>query len=488
MTPGTIRLAADALVVLAGPSGAGKSTWAAENFRPSQVVASDDLRAVVGENPADLRASTDAFDVLDLVVQRRLKRGLLTVVDTLGMDEERHAAWQAMAAEHGRASHLVCFDEDDKTYRSRNRSRPGAVPAKVLTAQLARWAEARGTLGTGFDHVHVAGSAIVVPQALLAGGPTRPASLRFGLSISSFEFGDRPIRETLASLCHDAEAAGFDSIWVMDHFVQIPQVGREWDPMLEAYSTLGFLAAHTNTVGLGAMVTCVNHRNIALLGKIVATLDVLSGGRARCGLGVGWFEREQRAYGYRFPPVGERYELLQDALGLLPLLWGPGSPAFEGHHISTPEAICYPRPIQAHIPVLIGGSGEQRTLRLVAQHADACNLFGEPDVVAHKVGILHQHCQEVGRDPAEVEVTQLSSILCAPDRSALAQRLDEMRPAAASPEAFAERTMAATPAEHIDRFGRLAEAGVQTVIVSLADIGHPDAVASFAPVIDALRA
>jgi alkanesulfonate monooxygenase SsuD/methylene tetrahydromethanopterin reductase-like flavin-dependent oxidoreductase (luciferase family) len=202
---------------------------------------------------------------------------------------------------------------------------------------------------------------------------------------------------------------------------------------------------------------------------------------------VGWFEREHRAYGYRFPPVSERYELLEDALGLLPLLWGPGSPPFEGTHLTTPEAICYPRPLRERIPILIGGSGERRTLAVVARHADACNLFGGPDLVRRKLDVLAGHCAEVERDLDEIEVTQLSPILSAPDRAALDDRIGELSPSGVAPEEFAERAMAATAEHHVERFTALAEAGVGTAIVSLADVGHPGAVADFAPVIDALR-
>ena len=151
-------------------------------------------------------------------------------------------------------------------------------------------------------------------------------------------------------------------------------------------------------------------RNVAHLGKIVATLDVLSGGRAVCGLGAGWFEAEHAAYGIPFPPARERLDLLEDALRLLPLLWGKGAPAFEGRRISVPEALCYPRPLQEHVPILVGGSGQRRTLRLVAQYADACNLQGEPDAVRAALAVLHRHCADVGRDPAEIEVTHLSTI------------------------------------------------------------------------------
>jgi F420-dependent oxidoreductase-like protein len=486
-----MRLAADSLVVLAGPSGAGKSTWAAEWFRSSQVVSSDQLRGVVGEHEHDLRASADSFAVLDLVVERRLARGLLTVVDTLGMDRERHEAWLETADRHGRPSHLVLFDEDDKVYRKRNKARRSPVPSKVLSAQLARWAEVRPGAGEGFDHVHRPGPAAVVPAALLgrAAAGASPARLQFGLQLSSFDWPDgrEPLPEALGRIVGEAERAGFASVWVMDHFLQIPQLGPVWDPMPEAYTTLGFLAARSSRLRLGAMVTCVTHRNLAHLAKIVATLDVLSGGRAWCGLGVGWYQREHDAYGYRFPPVAERYELLEDALELLPLMWGPGSPPYEGRRISVREAVCYPRPSQPRIPVLVGGSGQRRTLALVARHADACNLFGEPGVIRRKLDVLDQHCADAGRDRADIEITQLSSLLSAPDRSSLRDRIGQLKPGSMSPEDYARRALAGTAEEHAERFGRLAEAGVQTAIVSLADVGQPGAVASFGAVIDACR-
>ena len=133
-----------------------------------------------------------------------------------------------------------------------------------------------------------------------------------------------------------------------------------------------------------SLVAAINHRTIPLLGKTIATLDVLSGGRAMCGLGLGWFTAEQRALGLDLPPIGERYELLEDALRFLPLLWGAGAPAFDGHRLHVREALCYPRPLQARIPIMVGGNGERRTLPLVARYGDACNLFGQPDDVTHK--------------------------------------------------------------------------------------------------------
>ena len=482
----TIRLRSDALVVLAGPSAAGKSAWARKWFRDGQVVSSDQLRGVVGAHEQDLRASADAFEVLDQIVDRRLARGLLTVVDTLGMDSERHARWQAMAKAYGRPAHLVTFDVDGATCRRRNKARANAVPVKVLTAQLAKWDEVGASLSAGFDAVHAPGPTRVVPTALLGpADPTADQQLRFGLSISAFDWpaGDTNIAERLGEIAAEAEHAGFDSIWVMDHFIQIPQIGREWDPMLEAYTTLAFLAAKTSRVSLGALVSCITHRNIAHLGKIIATLDVLSGGRARCGLGLGWYQREHKAYGYDFLPNRKRYELLEDALQFLPLLWGPGAPAFEGKTFSSPEAISYPRPLQSSIPVLVGGSGEKRTLHLAAQYADACNLFGEPDVLVDKIAALHGHCAELGRDPAEIEVTQLSSVLAAAGHDDLQSRMGELNHRL-PPEQFAERTMAATAEDHIARFARISAAGVDTVIVSLADIGLEGAAGNFAPIID----
>ncbi|MEM9132755.1 MAG: LLM class flavin-dependent oxidoreductase [Actinomycetota bacterium] len=485
-----IKLPADALVVLAGPSGAGKSTWAARWFRPSQVVGSDRLRAVVGEHEHDLRASAAAFDVLDSIVEHRLSRGLLTVVDTLGMDADRRRAWLEVAGRHRRATFLVAFDEEAKVYRSRNKGRPDPVPAKVHRAQLEQWEAARPTIGDGFDRIEVAGPVVVLPGAFLGLDPgegPRPR-LAFELLVSSFPSSDGPpIAEHLASVAAEAEQAGFGAIWLMDHYLQIPQVGREWDPMIEPYTTLGYLAALTGRVELGSLVSAVTHRSIGHLAASVATLDVVSGGRARCGIGLGWWEREHRAYGHRFPATAERYDLLEDALEALPLYWGPGAPAYEGRRFSTPETICYPRPVRPRVPILVGGSGPRRTLALAARHADACNLFGGPDQVASLVAALRGHCGEAGRDPDEVEVTHLSPILSAPDPDALQDRLAEIAPDRSSPEAVAQRLTAAPVEQHIERFTALAAAGVQTVIISPADVTHPGAVADLAPIVDAFR-
>jgi alkanesulfonate monooxygenase SsuD/methylene tetrahydromethanopterin reductase-like flavin-dependent oxidoreductase (luciferase family) len=213
---------------------------------------------------------------------------------------------------------------------------------------------------------------------------------------------------------------------------------------------------------------------VAHVGKLAATLDVLSGGRAVCGIGAGWYEREHRAYGWEFPPLRRRFALLEDALQLLPLMWGPGAPSYDGLAVSVAEAICYPRPLQERIPILVGGSGEKRTLRLVARYADACNLVGDVETVRHKLEVLHRHCADVGRDPAAVRVTHLGSALVT-DGEALAT---------AAPGTLT--AVAGTVEEQIGRYRVLAEAGVQTAIVRMARLDE-GAVARFAPIVAAFR-
>jgi F420-dependent oxidoreductase-like protein len=488
-----MRLPAVSLVVLVGPSGAGKSWWAAANFPAGQIVSSDALRALVGTGEHDQRSGGDAFAVLDLVVERRLARGLLTVIDTLGLDGQRRAAYVALARRFGVACHAVLFETPDDICRSRNRLRADPVPAKVLTAQLAARERAREELpAEGFDSVHPAEAVVVVPSVFVdapaAAGRQRaaPRPLRFGLQLSSFawEGGGAALADHLAELATTAEAAGFSSIWVMDHVTQIPQVGRLWEDIPESWTTLAWLAAHTRAVRLGTLVTGVTLRNPAHLAKIVATADVLSRGRVVCGLGVAWWADEHRRYGWRFPSLDERYTLLEDALQLLPVMWGPGTPAFTGTAVDVPEAVCYPRPVQDHVPLLVGGSGERRTLRLVARYADACNLFGGPAVVRRKLAVLAGHCADVGRDVAAIRVTHLSTAVTAGSRRELAAVLERLGPAAGR-QPLAERLGAGTVEDQIGRYRDLAEAGVQTAIVALPDVATPGALEAFAEVIAA---
>jgi F420-dependent oxidoreductase-like protein len=493
-----MRLPSPALVVLVGASGAGKSTWAARWFRPDQVVSTDALRGLVGEGEHDQRAGKDAFDVLDLVLARRLKRRLFTVVDSLALDAKKRASLRALAEDHGVPCVVVAFDTPGDVCRARNRARHRPVPPKVLSDQLKTAEKVRAGLGAeGFAAVHVVADSAdpvrLVPSELYDAPAWQrrqsedPVPLDFQLQIPSFtwEGGPPELAARLAAIARAAEEAGFTGLWVMDHFLQIPQVGPEWHDMLDSYTALSFLAAHTSSVTLGAMVTGITYRNVAHLGKIVATLDVLSGGRAVCGLGAAWFAKEHQAYGWRFPPIGERYALLEDALQLLPLLWGPGSPPFDGAVVSVKEATCYPRPLQEKVPILVGGSGERKTLRLVARYADACNLFGDADTVRHKVGVLRRHCADVERDPSEVRVTHLASALTGVDADALSSTVDRLRGDRMTAESFAARTNAGTIDDHVGRFRKLADAGVQTAIVNLPDLSDVAPVERFAEVIAA---
>ena len=482
-----MRLPPSGLIVLIGPSGAGKSHWAAASFRPEQIVSSDSLRAAVGVSEDDQRAGTAAFEVLDLIIGHRLSRDLLTVVDTLGLDADRRTAYRELARQHRVPCHAVVFDTTAEVCRTRNRTRRRPLPAKVLNAQLAARDQALTQLpGEGFDAIHLADGPAEIVLAELAAGGRAPTTqqLRFGLQLSRFTAG---WPEQLAETVAVAEAVGFTSLWVMDHVVQIPQVGRQWDDMPESWTILAWLAAHTRDIRLGTLVSGVTVRTPAHLAKVVATLDVLSGGRALCGLGLAWWEWEHRLYGWPWRPVPERYELLEDALQLLPLMWGPGSPPFTGRAFSMTETLCYPRPVQEHVPILVGGSGERRTLRLAAQYADACNVFGDPATVERKAGVLARHCAGIGRDPAEVRLTHLSTATTARSRREVDAAVGRLSSDGVALEQAAARLGAGSVAEQIDRYGQLAAAGVQTAIVAVPDVFTPGALEAFGDVISAFE-
>lgn len=207
-----------------------------------------------------------------------------------------------------------------------------------------------------------------------------------------------------------ADRAGVAWLSVMDHFFQLPQLGAAEDAMLEGYTTLGYLAAHTSTVQLGLLVTGVTYRHPGLLAKTAATLDVLSGGRSILGIGAAWYEREHDALGVPFPPVAERFERLEETLRICSQMWDPDANGpFDGKHYQLTETICAPQPVSTpRPPILIGGGGERKTLRLVARYADACNLFASsPADVAHKLDVLRKHCADVGRDDAEIKKTAI---------------------------------------------------------------------------------
>ena len=278
--------------------------------------------------------------------------------------------------------------------------------------------------------------------------------MKVGLQISSFTWpgGTPEIGPTLARVVRQADDLGFDSLWVMDHFFQIRGVGKPEEPMLEGMTALGFIAAHTTRARLGLMVGGVHYRDPGLWIKATTTLDVLSGGRAWLGIGAAWNEEESRSLGFEFPPLGVRFEQLEDTLRMAHGMWSGergSEEALVGHHLratrllNSPQAISRPR-----VPIMVGGGGERKTLRLVAQYADACNVFGSPEAIARKYAILEGHCADVGRDPAEIERSTLQNVRLGP--------------------AGAARTE--TPQQAIDRFAELNDAGAQHLIVELKDI------------------
>jgi F420-dependent oxidoreductase-like protein len=235
--------------------------------------------------------------------------------------------------------------------------------------------------------------------------------MRVGIHNVRFDFPGAPdsIAPTLAATARVAEEVGVSGFTLMDHWFQMDQMAPATDPMLEGYTSLGFLAGQTKTMRLGLLVTGVTYRHPGLLAKIVATLDVLAGGRAQLGIGAAWYEREHKGLGVPYPPVAERFERLEETLQICRQMWSDADGAFDGRHYQLAETICEPRPItRPHPPILIGGSGERKTLRLVARYADACNLFApNPDEVAHKLDVLARHCDREARDPATVERTIL---------------------------------------------------------------------------------
>ena len=224
--------------------------------------------------------------------------------------------------------------------------------------------------------------------------------------------GAEALAPTLAATARAAEEGGCATFTLMDHWFQMEQLaGGAPDPMLEGYTSLGFVAGQTQRITLGLLVTGVTYRHPGLLAKIVTTLDVLSGGRALLGLGAGWYEREHLALGVPFPPMGERFERLEETLQICNQMWSDDDGPYEGRHYQLAETLCSPRPIQQPRPrIMIGGSGEKKTLRLVARYADACNLFSAtPEQVAHKLQVLAGHCETEGRDFAEIEKTVILS-------------------------------------------------------------------------------
>jgi F420-dependent oxidoreductase-like protein len=236
--------------------------------------------------------------------------------------------------------------------------------------------------------------------------------MRVGIHFANFTLQGQPdtLAQTLATTAKTAEDGGVSVFTLMDHWFQMEMLATSEDPMLEGYTSLGFLAGQTTTMTLGLLVTGVTYRHPGLLAKIVTTLDILSGGRAQLGIGAAWYEREHLGLGVPFPPLAERFERLEETLQICHQMWSDDNGPYKGTHYQLAETICSPPPIsRPHPPVLIGGSGERKTLRFVARYGDACNLFAiTPAGVAQKLEVLDRHCDAEGRDPATITRTILA--------------------------------------------------------------------------------
>ena len=235
-------------------------------------------------------------------------------------------------------------------------------------------------------------------------------ALRIDISFANFTLPGGPVQlgPRLGRAASLAEEAGVETVWVMDHFFQMPALGPAENEMLEGYALLGYLAARTTRVRLGTLVTGVTYRHPGILIKTITSLDVLSGGRFWFGIGAAWYEREHLGLGVRFPPLRERFERLEECLQIAMQMWSTDDGPYQGKHYQLAETLCRPQPLsKPHPAILIGGGGERKTLRLVAQYADACNLFGDPSMVAHKLGALKTHCAEVGRDYGTIRKTSV---------------------------------------------------------------------------------
>jgi F420-dependent oxidoreductase-like protein len=253
--------------------------------------------------------------------------------------------------------------------------------------------------------------------------------MKLGIHFANFTLpgGPEALAPTLAATARAAEEGGCSLFSLMDHWFQMETMATAQDPMLEGYTSLGFLAGQTQTMTLSLLVTGVTYRHPGLLAKIVTTLDILSGGRAQLGLGAAWYEREHRGLGVPFPDISERFERLEEALQICHQMWSDDDGPFEGRHYQLAETICSPRPMQQPAPkILVGGSGERKTLRLVARYADACNLFApEPSVVAHKLDVLARHCEAESRDPDSIQKTILGFIDPVADSDAFLTAMEE---------------------------------------------------------------
>jgi F420-dependent oxidoreductase-like protein len=305
------------------------------------------------------------------------------------------------------------------------------------------------------------------------------APIGLGLQIPNFNMPrvtEEGLFEKLSEVAVTAESSGFDTVLVMDHLHQIRGVGPEENWMLEGNSILSALAARTEHVNLSLLVAGVTYRNPALHAKVTTTLDVISGGRAIHGLGAAWFEGEHVAYGCEFPPLKERFERLEDALNIARAMFTEERATYEGKRCSVREAYNNPKPIRGDIPIMIGGSGEKKTLRMVAQYADASNIFGNPERVRHLTGVLEAHCERLGRDPTEITKTRLGTAIIAPTQEKAEERLERVRASGHFPAERLATWIVGDPDTVAERCQELLDAGLDALIFNTPYVHDPESV------------
>ena len=297
--------------------------------------------------------------------------------------------------------------------------------------------------------------------------------MKFGLQhpVFSFDYRNRDtsqIVDSLKNLVTRAENRGFDSFWVMDHFHQIPFVGKPEEPMLESWTTISVLAGITTKIKLGTLMTGIIYRHPSILAKIGATLDVLSKGRLFMGIGAAWNEEESSAYGIPFPSAKERLLRLEEAIQIIRKMWTEEpSASFDGQYYQIKNAFCNPKPIQKPSPpIMVGGSGERQTLRIVAKYADACNLFGSAETVKRKLSILKEHCRSVGRDYDSILKTKLGVVVIDDDKEMARKRLQQIIKGIPE-EQINEFAIYGTPEDVLRQKESFEDAGIQYLIVDL---------------------
>jgi F420-dependent oxidoreductase-like protein len=304
------------------------------------------------------------------------------------------------------------------------------------------------------------------------------APITLDLHLPNFNYpgvGPDQVFDKLVDIATTAESSGFSSVSVMDHLHQIPPVGPPENWMFEGNAMLAGLAARTSTITMGLLVGGVTYRNPALHAKITTTLDIISGGRVWHGIGAAWFEAEHNAYGFAFPSLKERFERLEEALQIARSMFTQDTTSFSGTHYTVHEAFNNPKPIRGDIPIVIGGSGERKTLRFVAKYADGCNLFGDADRVRHLLGVLQNHCDNEGRDSSEITKTGMGVIVIAPTHEKAQATLERMREAGLPPERISS-AIAGDPDTVGEAVQSRADAGLEGFTISLPDVHDLEAV------------